>query len=65
MVKNYAILDKNNKALNFIVLDENAEYDYGKDLGNKLLEMSENVGDYAIGWVWDGNKFINPNPIPL
>lgn len=61
MDKRYAILDANNKALNFILWDGESEFDYGQAKGNTLVKIPEGVS-YGFGWTWDGEKFINPNP---
>lgn len=57
----YAVLDQDNKAVNFVLWDGVSEYNPGDNL--TLIPLPEGVS-YNYGWVWDGEKFINPNPPP-
>jgi hypothetical protein len=59
MDKRYAVIGPDNKAINFILWDGVTQFDCGK--GNSLV-LIEGVERYGFGWVWDGSKFIDPNP---
>lgn len=57
----YAVVNRDNVAINFIVWDGVSQFDYGQDRGNYLVSL-DGVETYGIGWVWDGSQFINPTP---
>lgn len=59
----YAIVGPDNKAINFITWDGIDYFDYGQSAGNYLVSL-QGVERYGFGWVWDGTKFIDPNPEP-
>lgn len=52
-----AVLNKNNEAVNFIV----AELTDSPPENCTLVELAVGAS-YGYGWVWDGTKFIEPNP---
>lgn len=58
--KRYAVLDADNKALNFILWDGKTEFDHGQSQGNSLV-LIEGIEDYGFGWIWDGRRFIAPS----
>lgn len=51
-MKNILILDKDNKALNLIVIENEAQ---------KFVEYE---GAFYPGAIWDGEKLIDPNYLP-
>lgn len=59
MSNTYAVLDANNKAVNFILWDGVSEYVPFE--GAQLIPLPEGIS-YNFGWLWDGEKFIDPNP---
>lgn len=59
-MKNWAIISQEtNIVLNTIVWDGVSEYNPGNNLS--LIQLPEGIS-YGIGWTWDGEKFIDPNP---
>lgn len=63
-MKKYAIIDANNKALNFIEWDGVTEFDYGQSAGNTLVEIPPET-PYGHGWYWNGSIFIEPISVPV
>lgn len=61
MVGKYAIVGPDNKAINFISWDGVTDFDYGQADGNYLVSL-DGIQSYGFGWVWDGQKFTDPNP---
>lgn len=61
MSERYAIIDSENRAVNFVLYDGVSAYDPGEGLS--LVKMPDGIS-YDYGWVWDGEKFINPDPNP-
>lgn len=57
----YAVLDADNKAINFVLWDGVSEYN--PPGGVALILIPEGIS-YNYGWVWDGEKFVDPNPPP-
>lgn len=57
--KRYAVIDANNRAVNFILWDGEAKFNPGD--GRSLVLIPEET-QYGFGWLWDGEKFVNPNP---
>lgn len=56
---NYAVVNPQGGSVSNIVV--------GEDLATveavvgPCVEMTENTGSAAIGWIWNGTKFIDPN----
>lgn len=63
-MKKYAVIDANNKALNFIEWDGTTVFDYGQASGNSLVEIPPETA-YGHGWYWNGSTFVEPQAIPL
>lgn len=59
MVNNYAIIDADNKAVNFIVWDGVSAY--APPEGCTLVLIPEGV-TYGYGWTWNGAVFEQPDP---
>jgi len=57
----YAIVGPDNRAINFITWNGTSYFDYGQSTGNYLVSLV-GIDSYGFGWIWDGNKFINPDP---
>lgn len=57
----YAIIGPDNKAINFVVWDGVTEFDYGQSQGSYIVPLN-GIGSYGFGWLWDGEKFVDPNP---
>lgn len=60
MTNIYAIIDNENRAKNFILYDGVSDFDPGE--GMRLVKLPENPR-YGFEWIWDGEKFLDPNPV--
>ena len=55
MTKNYAVIN-GNTVVNIIVADS-------KTIAEKVtnLKCVESDGSFGIGWIWDGENWVDPN----
>lgn len=59
-MKNFAVLDDNNKVLNIIVAESK---EVAEDVIKKTCIEYNDENPAHIGWDWDGTNFINPTPV--
>ena len=55
---NYAIVNSEGKVINMIIWDGVSTY--SPPSGCQIIKTD----NAAIGWDWDGQSFVNPNPAP-
>lgn len=56
----YVIIGPDNKVINAVAWDGESAFDYGQNEGNQIVSVENK--HYNLGWIWDGENFINPNP---